>query len=131
MPINYCPSCGSGNKYDFQSPRFCSSCGATFNVAVGANPSTPILKKTLRPYQDDDDDAPAVPINIPKKLDVVIEIDPIVRPTIGMIMQGTESQISVEKPGKRISKKVIKERAAAWRTKLQTLKRHEVGGAGE
>lgn len=137
MPINYCPSCGAGNKYDLTAPKFCNQCGSGFQAAVAKVAAPTKIKPKLRPVIEDDDDddeydsesyASAEGFTIPKKLDIEISVEPMQKQTLGSIMTGSEEGFSVSKTGKRISKRQVKEKLDAWRTKLQTTQRHDIGG---
>lgn len=143
MPVTYCPSCGAGTKFELSAPKFCSQCGGNFsNVAVASSPAPAPAPRIVAPkparkplvaWQGDDDDYDEgddqVDIRIPKKLSVSFEVDKPQRPSLGSLMQGSETSVAVEK-GKRMSKRALKERVEGIRNKLNTTQYHEIGGNG-
>lgn len=141
MPTNYCPSCGTGNKYELTAPKFCSECGSGFDTVAVAKSSVSIVtnpkpKPKLVPYgknEDDDgydeDGESSGTLRIPRKLDVEIIVDKPERRTLGSIMRGSATEIEIDKgTGRRLSKRAIKEKVGQWRETLQKTQRHDIGG---
>ena len=149
MPKQYCPTCGATNEYSvtLPAPKFCGQCSKSLSVAsvsvttapaysaaprdIIAVPPRRLLKAYGRDDDDEDEDDGPVNIRVPRKLDIEFEVDVQERPKLGSIMQGSQSSVSIDKGGKRLSQKARKERLTEWRGKLQTMQRHDIGGAGE
>lgn len=130
----YCPSCGFPNEYSLAAPSYCGQCRGSLQITSTASaPQTPAKpKQVLRAYREDDDedeesgDSP-VDITIPKKLDVEITLDPPQRQTLGSVMQGSESSVTIgERP--KVTKKALKEKLVAFRENLQKTHRKDLGG---
>lgn len=128
MQSIYCLSCGQPNQYTCKKPIVCGHCATLFDKSVKAlniqapnglsQPQTNVVKsvipkpstqtnqlKSRRPgynfVEDDEieDINPDMPLNL-KREDIVIEVQPIQRQTIGQLVD-EESQLISSRPATR------------------------------
>lgn len=144
MSKKYCPHCGAGTDYSLTPPKFCSQCAQGFDSAIASQSPAPVRVVTvasapaaprplLVPYRDDDgeeDDAPREVANlrIPKKAAVSYELDSSSKVSLGSVMQGSADSVTIEKGGKKLSKKARREKVSEFRSNLLTTPRHDLGG---
>jgi hypothetical protein len=123
MPVIYCSSCGSPNKYDFSKPEKCSECHGDVSSFVTTSPKkyteasavAPVRKvqpKLPRYHNDDeplDDELDFVDFSSIKKLEVKINIPEREIVKASDVVGTGPSGFQSEKKRKRSSNKVLED----------------------
>lgn len=122
----YCTDCGAPTEYSLNKPKFCSSCGYSFNGPV-VKKEEKVVQKVLmqkptiakRPNIEtedyDDDDSEVTEVNyVPEINDLSFDIDVQSRgkETLGSIMgssAGEDNQLRKNKSSEKVNKKKVME----------------------
>jgi len=122
----YCPDCGAPTEYSLNKPKFCSSCGSSFNGQVVKKEEKVVQKvlmqkptiakrPNIEPEDYEDEDTEVTEVNyVPEISDLSFDIDVSSRgkETLGSIMgssAGQSNELRKNKTFEKVDKKKVME----------------------